>query len=129
MIQIATTEQFNMFYLVLGIIGIPILIGFSMEAGKDLYNHLRRKPDHNDFFSKCDEERKNCPTTKKVDIMEGKQVVLREDRLPRIEGRLDVIADRLETISKDVTYTKEELKKLFEIWDKIGLTKFTEMER
>ena len=91
-------NELNSFYLILGIIGIPLLLGFLTEAGKDLYNKITKKPTPDSYFARCKETQANCQkeiaSMHAIDtFMLERQTKLREERLPRIEKQLEVMIE------------------------------------
>ena len=93
-----TWNELNSFYLILGIIGIPLLLGFLTEAGKDLYNKITKKPTPDTYFARCKETQINCQ--KEIATMQaldtfilGRQSKLREETLPEIQRKLAVILE------------------------------------
>lgn len=96
-------QDISPFYIIIAVIGIPILLGFLQEAGKDFYNTLRKR----EISGKCAD---HSMFARDVIEMREKQGELREARLPRIETKLEtIIASQVEA--------KRSIDKLFELWD------------
>lgn len=91
-------------WVVMGIIAIPMFLGFFQAAGCDLYRMIRKQ----DASGKCME---HMFFTKDMTEMKEKQIILREVRLPRIETNLELIL-------KGQNDMKDDIKKLFELWDR-----------
>ena len=98
-------NELNSFYLILGLIGVPLLLGFLTEAGKDLYNKITKKAGIAEFYNHCKENKESCQ--KEIigmhtldDYMLNRQNRLREDRLPAIETQLKLIVEKQETTNR-----------------------------
>ena len=127
-----TWPEINNFYLLIAVVGIPLLVGFFTEAGKDLYNTVRKKPSSDQFLEKCKEARNECISRMKEEItglkkqdelMSIKQSDFRENKLPDIERKLS----KIETNTQG---TKDQLDKLnktvcdfFDKWDEATMNK------
>ena len=138
-----TFEQINLFYVALAVVCIPMLVGFFAEAGKDIYNKIRKRPSPEDirteldkaradFIEMCKQNRQNCLSrdhiitdVKKLkddhEYFSERQRVLREERLPRIETTLEGLKSdvkevgvKVETLSKEL---KDDIQRLFDLWD------------
>jgi hypothetical protein len=108
--------ELNSFYLILAVIGIPLLLGFLTEAGKDLYNKITKKPGTSEFLSHCKDSRDACQ--KEItgmhtldNYMLDRQNRLREDRLPAIETQLKLMIEKQETTNKILEEVKQKLDK------------------
>ena len=116
-----TWSELNSFYLILGIIGIPLLLGFLTEAGKDLYNKITKKPTAEDMYAKCKEARMNCQKElldlhKLDNYMLERQNRLREDRLPGIETQLKLLIEKQQTANNILI----DLQRKFELQETRG---------
>lgn len=108
-------NELNSFYLILGVIGIPLLLGFLTEAGKDIYNKITKKPTPDSYFARCRETQANCQkelaTMHSLDnFMLGRQAELREERLPRIESQLGIVIEKQDATNKILMELKAGLK-------------------
>ncbi len=118
------TESFSIqdistFQFILAVIGIPLALGFLTEAGKDLYNLVRKKPDIIDFKKMCAEARMNCPSIRDIiglketdKFILGRQDKFRDEKLPAIEIQLATILSEVKNLGGSVTEIKNDLKTL-----------------
>jgi uncharacterized coiled-coil DUF342 family protein len=131
-----TWEQINLFYLVFAVITIPMVIGFSMEAGKDIYNLIRKKPSpdnlRKELIEMCEKNRQNClardhivsdigELKKNRDEVTGRQRELREERLPRFERTLSELKGDVKEVSGKVDDIKVQIENLFNLWNEVKL--------
>jgi len=108
-------NELNSFYLIVGVIGIPLLLGFLTEAGKDIYNKVTKKPTPDSYFARCRETQINCQkelaTMHSLDtFMLDRQTDLRERRLPRIETQLEVMIEKQDSMFQMLADLKQQLK-------------------
>jgi len=131
-----TWEQINLFYLVFAVISIPMVMGFSMEAGKDIYNLVRKRPTpdvlRKELVEMCEKNRRDClgrdhiltdidDLKKDTQFMATQQSTMRQVRLPGIEKTLVELKSDVRHMSSNVDEIKTQIEKLFNLWNEVKL--------
>lgn len=123
-----TIQQFSWIYIAAGMVLFPLIIGFFLEAGKDLYNKLRGKKTNSEIKEEiermCENKRNACPTSKDFselskdsDFMMGRQNTLRQKELPELTNKIDLLNLTVSNIDEKVDEIKTSITKLFDLWD------------
>ena len=122
------TQQFSWIYIAAGMVLFPLLIGFFLEAGKDLYNKFRGKKTNSELQEEiermCENKRDNCPASKDLtelskdsEFMMKRQDTLRQKELPELDKKISLLTQTVQNVDKNVSEIKGDIKKLFELWD------------
>ena len=97
-----TLSEITTFQFVMAMIGIPLVLGFLTEAGKDLWNIIRKKPDASSYMTICAELRSNCKNKDDVqrliksdEVIVNRQNVLRDRDLPEMKESLTRIEEQM----------------------------------
>lgn len=104
-----TWPEINSFYLMLGVIGIPLLLGFLTEAGKDLYNKITKKTTSEELAARCKESRTDCQREFQKELLNmhsldkfmlERQSTMREVLIPEIKAKLLLIGDKQDATNR-----------------------------
>jgi hypothetical protein len=111
-----TLSEITTFQFVIAIIGIPLVLGFLTEAGKDLWNIIRKKPDTTSYMAICSELRASCRSKEEItrliksdEIMLKRQNDLRDTTLPEMKETLVRIEEQVRNMGNDVRDIKTKL--------------------
>jgi hypothetical protein len=113
-----TLTEITTFQFVLAIIGIPLILGFLTEAGKDLWNIIRKKPDFTSYMTICAELRNSCRNKDDVqrliksdEVIIRRQNDLRDTQLPAMNETLVRIEEQNKNMAEDIKEIKSALAK------------------
>jgi len=108
-----TLSEITTFQFVIAIIGIPLVLGFLTEAGKDLWNIIRKKPDASSYMTICAELRNSCRNKDDVqrliksdEVIVGRQNILRDKDLPEMKESLVRIEEQVKNMVEDLREIK-----------------------
>lgn len=134
-----TLDQLTLFHLAILAILFPTVTGFLMEAGRDLYNTIRKKPTASDlqsivagFSATCKESRRDCTDWVRSELAEQereddrikeKQAELRERQLPAMDRTLENIKLTTQSTKETVSKLEGSMADFFKLWDKATMEK------
>ena len=104
-----TLSEITTFQFVIAIVGIPLVLGFLTEAGKDLWNIIRKKPDATSYMAVCAELRNSCRNKDEVqrliksdEVIIKRQNDLRDTQLPAMNEALIRIEEQVKSMAADL---------------------------